>query len=97
MEEKFIQSMQDCQLCKTIIYYDLEIIFYQKGYQFHLFFTILKREKLKNYFGVMSQIEIKPSLESYKLADTVVNEELSGEESNLSLKDAWINLGTNYK
>jgi len=42
----------------------------------------------------MSQTEIKPSLESYKLADTVVNEELSGEESNLSLKDAWINLGS---
>lgn len=41
----------------------------------------------------MSQLEIKPSLESYNLADIAVDEELKGEESNLSLKDAWINLG----
>jgi N6-adenosine-specific RNA methylase IME4 len=42
----------------------------------------------------VSQLEIiKPSLESYNLAETAVTEELKGEESNVTLKDAWINLG----
>ncbi len=41
----------------------------------------------------MSQFEIKPSLESYHLAEQAVNAELEGEESNTSLKDAWLNLG----
>jgi hypothetical protein len=37
----------------------------------------------------VSQLEIiKPSLESYNLAETAVTEELKGEESNVTLKDA---------
>ncbi len=42
----------------------------------------------------MSELEtIKPSLQSYNLVGTAIIEELSGEESNMLLKDAWINLG----
>lgn len=37
--------------------------------------------------------KVKPSLESYKLADVAVSEEISSEESNPSLKEAWIHLG----
>jgi hypothetical protein len=35
---------------------------------------------------------IKPSLESYRIAELDVSEELSSEENNLTLKQYWINL-----
>jgi len=41
----------------------------------------------------MSQVEIKSSLEAFRLAEIVVDEEISGEESNAPLKEAWIKLG----
>ena len=41
----------------------------------------------------MSSLETKPSLESYKLAEQAVNEELSSEENNSLLKEYWIKLG----
>ncbi len=42
----------------------------------------------------MSQLtEIKPSLACYSLAEAAVAVEIDGEESNVSLKEAWINLG----
>ena len=44
-----------------------------------------------------SQLEIKPSLASYKLAEAAVITEIEGEESNVSLKDAWVNLGNQFE
>lgn len=41
----------------------------------------------------MSQAEIKISLESYKLAELAVNEEIDSESSNILLKESWVNLG----
>ena len=61
----------------------------KKGSQFHQICIILKREKMKILF-VVSQLEIKPSLVSYNLAESAVVVEIEGEESNVSLKDAWV-------
>ena len=44
--------------------------------------------------SVVSQLEtIKPSLACHSLAEAAVAAEIEGEESNVSLKEAWVNLG----
>ena len=60
----------------------------------YFFISVEKITTYKTFpLGEIENNSIKPSLESYRIAELAAREELSSEENNLTLKQYWIDLG----